>query len=412
MAREPQVLATSPSNYEVQVPTNASLTVDFSIDLDNRYIEDHVYLTDSRGVHIDARVVYKKKRITVTPNAPLEAGKSYQLVLVGDSDLTDNVAQGIRSILGDPMPGNFTVNFTTDGEAALEAPTLLTPAYGSVNRVNPVFSWEPVEHAEHYQIRISKSNRFDVLDFPLEPAEKFFETSIEPDIEWVDGIYYWTVRGVRNDGVAGEWSAIGQFSIQTFEAGTISPEDVPPVEVLYDEPNFEIELIETFPKEGFVDVPLNTKSLYFRVIGEIDVSLIDVDSFSLRGTHISGVPEDSHGDVKGQMSLVSAGDGTTYIIFTPDLPTTTVDMEQIVMKLSRAVPGLSLNDITITDADGNAVTPLSLRTTDSLTYTITGQFNTGPHTITIVKDPFVFKPVTIAVKAVDMNVTVQVSMKA
>ncbi|MNP45889.1 hypothetical protein D3C76_1398500 [compost metagenome] len=136
----------------------------------------------------------------------------------------------------------------------------------------------------------------------------------------MDGIYYWTVRGVRNDGVTGEWSAIGQFSIQTFEAGTISPVDQPPVEVLYDEPNFEVELIESFPKLDSVDVPLNIKSLYFRVIGEIDVSLIDVDSFILKGTHIAGVPEESHGEVAGQMSIVSGGDGTTYIIFTPDVP--------------------------------------------------------------------------------------------
>lgn len=320
MSKNPQILSTSPINYATDVPVNSSITVDFSIDLDGLYIDDYVYLADSRGVHIDTRVVYRKKKITVTPTAPLESGKQYLLTLVGDSDMTDAVAHGIRNILGEPLAGNFTINFTTDGEAALEAPTLVTPAYGSVNRVQPVFTWAALDNAQAYEIRISKSNKFDILLFPAEAGERFYETTLEPKVAWEDGIYYWTVRGIRNDGVTGEWSSIGQFSVKTYDEGTITPEDQLPIEVLYDEPNFEIELIESFPKVGTVDVPLNIKSLYFRVIGEIDVSLIDLDSFSLVGMHISGTPEESHGNVTGQLSMVNAGDGTTYIIFTPDPP--------------------------------------------------------------------------------------------
>ena len=327
MGKNPQIIATSPTNYATEVPVNSSITIEFNIDLDQLHIDDYVYLADSRGVHIDSRVVYRKKKITVTPNTPLEAGKQYLLTIVGDSDLTDSVAHGIRNIVGEPLAGNFTINFTTDGEAAVEAPALVTPAYGSVNRTQPVFSWSKIENAPAYEIRISKSNKFDILVFPVEEDERFYETTLEPRVAWEDGIYYWTVRGIRSDGITGEWSNIGQFSIKTFDEGTITPEDKLPIEVLYDEPNFEIELIESFPKVGTVDVPLNIKSLYFRVIGEIDVSLIDADSFSLVGVHISGLPEESHGELKGQLCMVDAGDGTTYIIFTPDAPVVEVPEE-------------------------------------------------------------------------------------
>lgn len=321
MSQAPYVIETSPRNYETNVSTSASISVDFSIDLESRYINDNVYLADSRGMRIEVRTSYRKKRITVTPLAPLESGKTYQLVIVGDSDLTDNKESGLRSILGVSMAGTFTVNFTTDGLAALEPPKLLTPMYGSVVQEVPAFTWEPVLLADHYEMRISKSNRFDSLVFPKDEGIRFADVTLVPDVLWEDSIYYWTVRAIRSDGVAGEWSDIGQFKIQVSVRGTMAPEDAPEVEVFYEQPNFDIELIETFPKPEAIDVPLNVKSIYFRVIGEIDVSLLDMDSFQLVGTHISGANSvDSHGLVAGKASVVSGGDGTTYIIFTPDPP--------------------------------------------------------------------------------------------
>lgn len=313
------VLETSPSNYATEVATTISITVTFNIDLDSRYIKDYVYLTDARGVHIESRVVYKRKTITVTPLNPLDPGKTYQLFIIGDADLTDNKPEGVRSIVGDPMPGNFILTFTTDGEAAIEPPGLILPGYGSVMRQNPIFSWEPVDGAVGYNIRISKSNRFDVLVFPENPDQVYTETEIEPAITWAEGIYYWSVRAIREDGVKSEWSDIGQFNISTLEPGKIAPEDAPPVDVIY-ETDTSLELIEVFPKDGFAGVPTNVKSIYFRVIGEVDVSLIDVDSFRVVGAHVTGdYAEESHGEVKGTVSIVPAGDGTTYIIFTPDI---------------------------------------------------------------------------------------------
>jgi len=314
------VLETSPGNYATEVATTASITVTFNIDLDSRYIQDYVYLTDARGVHIDSRIVYKRKTITVTPLNPLDPGKTYQLFVIGDSDLTDNKANGIRSIVGDPMPGNFILTFTTDGEVAIEPPTLTLPGYGSVMRQNPIFAWEPVDGAVGYNIRISKSNRFDVLVFPENPDQVYTETEIEPAIIWDEGIHYWSVRAIREDGVKSEWSDIGQFNINMLEPGKISEEDAPPVDVLY-ETDPSLELIEVFPRDEFAGVPTNVKSIYFRVIGEVDVSLIDVDSFRVIGSHVTGdYNAESHGEVKGTVSIAPAGDGTTYIIFTPEIP--------------------------------------------------------------------------------------------
>ncbi|MNV64144.1 hypothetical protein D3C71_1567720 [compost metagenome] len=96
---------------------------------------------------------------------------------------------------------------------------------------------------------------------------------------------------------------------------------MPDIEVMFEEPDFEIELIEVFPKDISANVPSNIKTIYFRVIGQVDVALIDIDSFKLVGTHITGdYNETSHGEVAGQFSIVSAADGTTYLLFTIDVP--------------------------------------------------------------------------------------------
>jgi hypothetical protein len=320
MARNPQILSTTPKNYETDVPINTSITVDFSIDLDQRYIDGNIYLQDNQGNRVDGRYVFRRQTLTFIPYNPLQEGTTYTFVMVGDSNLNDGKTEGLRSIIGEPLMGNVTITFVTESTKAIEPPIGKTPASESVIRQIPTFSWTDVEGAVAYQIMISRSNRFDTLVFPTDPTYEVHGTSIDPAIQWEDGIYYWKLRSVRDDGKTSEWSTVYQFNLDRSEEGTIASEDTLPIDISYNEGLLELELVEQFPNHLAVDVPTNLKSIYFRVIGQVDSTSLDADSFKVYGTHITGDDyEQSHGEVKGQFAIVTDDDGTTYIIFTPDL---------------------------------------------------------------------------------------------
>lgn len=316
MAQEPTVLTTSPSNYATKVSVTSAITADFDIDLDPKSLDNHVYLTNSHGVRIDGRVVYRRKKIIFTPLQPLEPGTSYQFFLIGDSNLEDGAVTGIRNLMGSAMRGNTVVSFTTESAVQIDPPGSLQPADGSLLRQMPLFSWSPVSGAVGYDIRVSTSNRYETLFFS---SDRLKELQIEPNITWQEGIYYWSVRSIRDDGVASPWSPSRQFNYSLLVEGTISEEDAPPIEVMYEELDTELEVVEVFPADGSSDIPINVKSIFFRVIGDVDVSLIDVDSFKIVGRHITGdYEEESHGEVAGRFAIVKDSDSTTYIVFTPD----------------------------------------------------------------------------------------------
>jgi hypothetical protein len=202
---------------------------------------------------------------------------------------------------------------------------MLSPVNGSIVKTIPVeFKWGTVMGALTYRLEISKTNTFSTLVFPInDDNANSTETTMIPDIDWEDGIYYYRI--CSQDSVdRGEWSPIYQINIDTLTEGNISEEDIPAVDVpLYDDAPIELELIESFPKELDYLVPTNVQNLYFRFIGDVDTSLLDKDSFKLVGTHISGDSyEQSHGVVSGKTTFVKSDDGTSYMIFTP-IPLTT-----------------------------------------------------------------------------------------
>jgi hypothetical protein len=319
MTRIPTILSTSPGNYDREVSVQTAIRAEFGIDLDSRFISSSVFMTDSKGALVDIRIAYRSKVITVTPKEPLSMGTTYTVTFVGDSDLADGSKEGIRSIIGDCMAGNTTLTFSTEQAEALAPPALRTPAHGSIIRQQPVFVWEEVEGASGYHFELSETNTFSSLVYPDEPR-LLTETTIElQPLE--DGLYYIRLQSVKDDGSKGEWSDIFQFHLTTVDEGSVSVEDAPPVDdfPMYDELDVELELIEAFPKDVAFQVDLNVKSLYFRVIGSIDISKLDNGSMKLTGTHISDdFEEESHGIVPGRTTVVNGGDGTTYIIFTPD----------------------------------------------------------------------------------------------
>lgn len=330
MARQPVVLSTSPSNNASDVKITDSIRITFDTDLDSRYVSDYVYLMDDDGNRIEGRANYRKKVITFTPLQALKKSKSYTFFLVGDVDLEDNKIEGIRSIIGVAMGGRYTVNFRTELGDSIVPPKVSSPVHGTILRNAPLFSWEPVENAVGYEMQIANTNTFNVKLFPIDGEETVIsETQIEPNVALEDGIYYWRIRSIRDDGDRGIWSRIYQFHLSAVKEGTISEEDfddVDPAEEMFEA--MELELVESFPTADGIQVPLNVKSMYFRVIGDLDPSLLDVDSISLVGHHISDDYEEySHGEVSGRITVVESYDGTTYIVFNPDvIPETDGDL--------------------------------------------------------------------------------------
>jgi hypothetical protein len=102
MAISPVINSTSPINYETDVAVNTSFRAEFNIDLDSRYIQDFVFMTNDKGERVDIRTAYRAKVITVTPLSSLQTGSTYQITFVGVSDREDG-ALGLRSIIGDGM---------------------------------------------------------------------------------------------------------------------------------------------------------------------------------------------------------------------------------------------------------------------------------------------------------------------
>lgn len=321
MAGRPTIVSLSPTKYQKSVPISTSIRADFSIDLDSRYIEDNVFMTDGKGQRVDIRTSYRAKVLTVMPLSPLSMGTTYQVTFVGDSNLDDDVKQGLRSIIGDCMGGNEVLTFTTEVDESLTVPEVLLPVQGAVLKAKPTFKWNPVNTAKGYHIEISKTNTFASLIYPKE-QQVITTNELDVDVVMEDGLYYWRIRSVRNDGATGEWSKAYQFNIDTLEEGKVSEEDDDSSIddfLEYDENDFELEIVERFPKELEALVPTNIKCMFFRIIGKFDLKLITPDSITLTGHHISGdFQEESHGTVKGDITVVQSKDGTSYIIFTPE----------------------------------------------------------------------------------------------
>lgn len=321
MSRKPTVIEVSPHNYENEVDIETSVRATFDVDLDTRYLNDFVYLQDEDGKKVEGRVSYRKRVLVFTPLVPLKKQATYSLFLVGDSNLANDEVEGLRSIIGDAMTGVKIVRFTTKVGDLLPPPDVKRPMNNSVIRLKPVFEWAPVIGNEGYRLQVSKTNTFNVLVYPLEDETVITGESVEPDVVMEDGHYYWRVRTIQTDGES-IWSRIMQFNLTTLSEGKIAEDDADEIDPT-DDPSFyeisEIEFIEAFPQQDTLQVPSNVENLYFRLLGDINLEEMDINSLTLTGQHISeDYEEESHGLVKGRTVVVDSVDGTVYVIFTPD----------------------------------------------------------------------------------------------
>ncbi len=93
------------------------------------------------------------------------------------------------------------------------APVLSAPASAlKTNDATPDFAWSGVAYGDTYQLEISNSNKFTIKlqSFSGAPGVLNYTAGLLSE-----GIYYWHVRAVNAASVAGPWSAIRSFTIDT-----------------------------------------------------------------------------------------------------------------------------------------------------------------------------------------------------
>jgi Bacterial Ig-like domain/FG-GAP-like repeat len=124
----PGVVSSLPAMGAIEVGLGSNIVVDFSEAIDPaRVIASNVLLTDDLGAEHLLDLALAGTRLTVTPTAPLELGRTYRLYLRGFADA-----------LGNPMP-DYALSFrTTQGRFAFPAELIagvkgFTTAFGDVN---------------------------------------------------------------------------------------------------------------------------------------------------------------------------------------------------------------------------------------------------------------------------------------
>jgi hypothetical protein len=120
--------------------------------------------------------------------------------------------KGIAFINGMKMDDNFVFHFETAENLEVSAPVFMSPVHDEVYTKNELeIMWNEVENAVYYEIEISKSNIFRILDWPNEP-EKIYNNFVIPDIILEDKTrYYIRGRAFNEDNEPGAYSDIVQI---------------------------------------------------------------------------------------------------------------------------------------------------------------------------------------------------------
>lgn len=330
---QPQVLTTSPHNYENEVSTTGTITITFNTVLHRKHINDSLvvrYYNDIINNEVGPILItvvhgsisYENKVLTFTPQEPLLPGMVYHVTVISNPDS----GVGVRSVLEDFMLTPFNFTFTTAGRSTIAAITLLSPTNNTVLKDTPTFSWKNQNECMYYHIEVARTNTFSsifwtypidnsLISSPLIPGTHF-----DPLIFKDDGIYYWRVRGHGWHGEVGDFSSISEFNITRTEFASVTIEDTNPTDPAV--PEYEVPISEgpeiIWPELGFSNVATNLRSLVFTVDEKIDVLKLNAESFVLIGEAVNGDTSTSHGEVNGVLQVQELINGKTIIVFTPD----------------------------------------------------------------------------------------------
>lgn len=256
----PYVVGSNPPNGMAEVPTNQPVEIEFNTDLDVSTLVSIFANEQATGNRVPIVVDYKDRIVTVKPNPAWAPNTVYRITVAGDDVLDpEDEFIGIKSALGYPMAGSFTITFRTVVHATLPAPDtgLVDPPDQSVIRGDSVtLRWPVVSGAVKYEVELSQ---FSSLD-PYSWTGAVGDTEITPDLTLEDKTYYWRVRGIDTLGEPGEWSEILTFGVRNTPADPVVPDDNPD----YTDGSELVVLpeeIATYPEEEWANVALNLRTI-------------------------------------------------------------------------------------------------------------------------------------------------------
>lgn len=145
---------------------------------------------------------------TLVNTATTSPNYSYGTALTNAKTYYWRVRPKYGSVLGDWSP---TWSFFSKNPPA--APTVVLPASAAYLHDNtPTLSWNSVTNGNKYHLQISKSSSFGVLERDLTLDAGILEATIT---SLADGLYYWRVQALDSVDVAGAWSSVRTFAIDT-----------------------------------------------------------------------------------------------------------------------------------------------------------------------------------------------------
>jgi len=203
----PYVVVSSPENMAQGVDLAAPVEAYFNVDLNPATVSAaKVLLLDlTNRQAVAGNVTYDQRKVTFTPSALLSPLTHYQLIVLGGED-------GVKNVLGEPMPQSYKTEFTT-GEGTAAAPTIIKPADRTV--VSYPFTIEWTGGAAPYEVQVAVDAGFQVIYWPLnndQVSVVYIDDGVlvVPDRQFEDGFYYVRVRSAN-----GPWAAPVGFAVDS-----------------------------------------------------------------------------------------------------------------------------------------------------------------------------------------------------
>lgn len=287
----PKIISHTPTNDELGVEVDATIEVDFSIDIDEDTLNENTFLVVAdNDKYISGKLTYQNQTAYFSPDEPLIYATTYTVTLKGSLNEDADV---IRDVVGQPLPEDYTFDFTTTEHAPLLTPTILNPNHQTI--VNQVeIDWTEIEDASNYDVEICADKRFENIVY----ATNATSPPISPQGLELDKEYFVRVRACAQEIADSDWSDTVSFYYEQEEIEII-PEEKKYIEVV------NVDTLQVSTEIGAIE---------FKIYDQLTTSDLDNINISLIGNSIKDIPYiKSDGEVNGTLEIKEQTDTYTLI---------------------------------------------------------------------------------------------------
>lgn len=198
-----------PENGATNIPLDSVIKVYFSKDLKASTVSGNCYLqkvVDNIATNVDGTTSYEAKCLSFTPAAKLDTNSHYRFVVLGDNNISDNIASGVQDIFGNTMLYNYTILFTTQTVNLLAATTINAPIDNTYLSAAPTITWTAVTGATAYNVQVATISDFSTILWQTTTAN----TSVDTGLTLSEEVYFVRVKYSTASGTSG-WSNVVRF---------------------------------------------------------------------------------------------------------------------------------------------------------------------------------------------------------